>query len=266
MDLDGSILWMKRYSKSTAKEIIQTNDSGFAFIGVSDVTGYNKYWVVKTDRDGILEWQKIYGGGLEDWGASISKTKDDGFVLAGTVTSDDGDITGEHDFHNARDAWVLKIDSKGTIKWQRALGGTGFEEAFSLKALPDGNIIVTGYATSNDGDLTSNKGGGDVWVVKFGKESSAEVKPEVYSSLFLSIFPNPTTSISTIHFNLLKKLKVTLSIFDALGNEIPLYKCRDMGEGKHSIEWNTTGYPNGVYTCRLGADGISVASKFIISR
>ncbi len=53
-----------------------------------------------------------------------------------------------------------------TIEWQKSLGGTGAEYAWSIQQTTDGGYIVAGFSFSNDGDVTGNHGWADYWVVK----------------------------------------------------------------------------------------------------
>ncbi|MBS1565927.1 MAG: hypothetical protein JST39_16175, partial [Bacteroidetes bacterium] len=51
------------------------------------------------------------------------------------------------------DATVTKIDPSGNAIWEKKYGGSGFEEAFSIKQTSDGGYIFAGTAASNDGDV-----------------------------------------------------------------------------------------------------------------
>ncbi|RKZ25341.1 hypothetical protein DRQ29_06495, partial [bacterium] len=53
-----------------------------------------------------------------------------------------------------------------SIVWQRSLGGSGNDEAFSIQQTTDGGFIVAGESPSNDGDVSGNHGERDYWVVK----------------------------------------------------------------------------------------------------
>lgn len=110
-----------------------------------------------------IQWQKTLGGANHDRAHCIQQTIDGGYIIAGEITSNDGDVTG---FHGDYDCWIVKLDVNGNIKWQKALGGTGQEVAYSIQQTKDGGFIVAGWTTSNDGDVTGNHGGGDYWVVK----------------------------------------------------------------------------------------------------
>ena len=72
-----------------------------------------------------------------------------------------GDVTGT--IHGLTDYWVVKLDSAGNIVWQKLLGGSGNELAWSVQQTGDGGYIVAGWsASSASGDVTgTNHGGND---------------------------------------------------------------------------------------------------------
>jgi hypothetical protein len=51
-------------------------------------------------------------------------------------------------------------------KVRNAFGGTGTDDLFMAVATSDGGIIAVGQTTSRDGDLTTNKGQEDAWIIK----------------------------------------------------------------------------------------------------
>jgi len=93
----------------------------------------------------------------------MEQTDEGGYILAGSTASDDGDVSGNH---GGYDLWVVKADADGGIEWQRCLGGSADERAGSADQTADGGYILAGSTASNDGDVSGNHGGHDIWVVK----------------------------------------------------------------------------------------------------
>ena len=52
------------------------------------------------------------------------------------------------------------------VEWQRRLGGSLDDAAFSILQTSDGGYIFAGITQSNDGDVSGNHGGQDAWIVK----------------------------------------------------------------------------------------------------
>jgi len=169
-----TLQWQKTLGgtlEDMASTIIQTSDGGYLTVGYSyssdgNVTlnhGVQDYWVVKLNATGTIQWQKSFGGSDEDTPTSVVQTTDGGYVVAGFTASTDGDVTGNHGEY---DYWVVRLNSVGTILWQKTYGGTNNDMAYSIAPTSDSGFIVAGLTTSYDGDINDNNGGGDVWIVK----------------------------------------------------------------------------------------------------
>ncbi|MHA1651797.1 MAG: hypothetical protein ACTSYB_16515, partial [Candidatus Helarchaeota archaeon] len=135
--------------------------------------GYD-FWVVKLSSTGVIEWQKCLGGSNNDWVYSVQQTADGGYIVAGFTVSNDGDVSGNHDGEDFCDFWVVKLSSTGVIEWQKCLGGSNYERAYSVQQTADGGFIVAGETKSNDGDVSGNHGGYDFWVVKLSSTGVIE--------------------------------------------------------------------------------------------
>ncbi|GAB4006241.1 hypothetical protein GCM10028808_07810 [Spirosoma migulaei] len=108
--------------------------------------------VVTISTAQTINWQKALGGSKNDSVTAILATADGGYVVAGSTTSNDGEIS---DYRGgAHDAWIVKLNSAGTIVWKKTIGGTGDDQASGITAGPDGSYVVTGVTTSRDGDMS----------------------------------------------------------------------------------------------------------------
>ena len=83
----------------------------------------------------------------------ILQTQDNGFIICGQTYSND--LFG---FQGNRDVLVIKIDSSGTLQWQKCLGGTGEDVAINMLIAEDGNYVIAASTRSNDGDVNGNHG------------------------------------------------------------------------------------------------------------
>ena len=174
LDITGTVEWQKTFGGTftdSAYCVQQTSEGGYIFTGSTqsndgDVTanhgGYD-VWVVKLNTLGIIEWEKTYGGSANDVAKCIKQTKDDGYIIAAYTDSQDGDITLNH---GDRDYWIVKLNSVGSIEWQKTYGGSDADEVKSVVQTFDGGFIVAGSTFSNDGDVINNHGGNDYWIIK----------------------------------------------------------------------------------------------------
>ncbi len=170
----GTVSWQKSLGGTAideARAVQQTSDGGFIIVGDTrsnnmDVTvnnGNTDFWVVKTDGSGVIQWQKSLGGGQTENAYSVHQTSDGGYIVAGQTNSTNGDVTNNN---GGVDYWVTKLSSTGTLQWQKCLGGTLDDIAYSVKQTTDGGYIVAGTAGSNNGNVTGNNGAENAWVVK----------------------------------------------------------------------------------------------------
>ena len=176
------IEWQKSLGGSNdevAMTIKQTSDGGYIVAGNSSSNNYDvsgnhgsaDYWVVKINDTGAIQWQKSLGGISSDQAYSIQQTSDGGYIVAGSTFSNDGNVTG---FHGSVDYWIVKLNSSGVILWEKCLGGTGGEDAYSIQQTSDGGYIIAGQSNSNDGNVSGNHGGIDYWVVKLNDTGSIQ--------------------------------------------------------------------------------------------
>ncbi len=174
LDNNGILLWQKCLGGSQADEgyaVVQAPDGGFAFAGFSsssdgDVSvnhGIYDYWIVKTDANGNIQWQKPLGGSGYDFAFAIQTVAGGGYIVSGQAGSNDGDIIGHH---GSGDAWTIRLDANGNILWKKSWGGSADDAAYGVVQTGDAGFLIAGYATSNDGDVSGNHGGRDLWLAK----------------------------------------------------------------------------------------------------
>jgi hypothetical protein len=61
----------------------------------------------------------------------------------------------------------LGIVAQPTIEWQKLYGGiNGGEGSSFIKQTIDGGYIISGTSTSSDGDVGTNYGADDYWIIK----------------------------------------------------------------------------------------------------
>ncbi len=178
----GILQWQKSYGGSSvdiACDIHQTSDLGFIIGGYTisndgDVTGnhgFEDYWIVKLNSSGNLQWQKTFGGSMDERAYAVQQTADGGYVAGGYTMSTDGDITGNHGDY---DYWVIKLNSSGALQWQKTLGGTSMDQNRTVQQTADGGYITAGFTASVNGDVTFNHGSEDLWIVKLSSTGTLQ--------------------------------------------------------------------------------------------
>jgi hypothetical protein len=128
---------------STVKNIVQTSDGGYAFLGDfgGRMVGGGRggiYWsadcyLSKLDALGNLQWRKTYSQILQGNPKTFSQTKDGGYVIFGY----------NHDGYPC----LVKADSKGSVIWSKYYS-TSYDYQFNGLATNDGGILIYGNTPS----------------------------------------------------------------------------------------------------------------------
>lgn len=84
-------------------------------------------------------WQRTYGGAGPDYGFSVRRTDDGGYILTGHTSSFGA---------GGYDVYLVKTNADGDSVWTRAFGGPRDEGSHCVRQTEDGGYIVAGYTES----------------------------------------------------------------------------------------------------------------------
>ncbi len=96
-------------------------------------------------------------------------------------------------------------------------------------------------------------------------EYSNEVEVDVIAPAQFSLdqnYPNPFNPSTKIAFSLATDSKVSLKVFDVLGQEVASLINQDLAAGVHNYDFNASGFNSGVYFYRIEATGTN-GSEFV---
>lgn len=180
MDLEGSVLWERKYGGSGWEKILslqETPDGGFIFAGETrsgisgdiieaplntDSLNAKDSWLGKIDADGDLLWNHRFGSYEDDFLVSLTITADGDIVSAGNYHTEG--IDGSWDIS------IYRHDEDGNLLWNEIYGEDGYENAFSIIQTSDGNFAIGGM-TSSQGN-----GGSDTYLLQI--DSDGEIIDE----------------------------------------------------------------------------------------
>lgn len=170
LNQQGEIQWEKNEADYRQKGIL-TNflnvieaEDGYVFCGVIQLgaeSGQNisDAWIVKVNYLGEKQWEKNYGIKEYEDINSISKTAD-GFLLSGSTSNE----------AEPGNFYILRINEDGERIWDKEFGGSSNEVSYSSSEDKAGNYVIAGVSKSEDGDVVSNAGGDDIWVLKLDQD------------------------------------------------------------------------------------------------
>ncbi|MGD0027838.1 MAG: hypothetical protein ABSC91_02755 [Candidatus Bathyarchaeia archaeon] len=143
IDGNGTLQWSTTYGgvESDMGYALAVTRDGYVIAGETHSFGNGdaKAFVVKTDLNGKLLWQRAYGGEQFDSIDSIIPSSSGGYVVAGFTFSFG---KGQRDF------WIFSIDDSGNVLWSRTQGREGFEEAYSIVEVAKDRFVVAGWTNS----------------------------------------------------------------------------------------------------------------------
>ncbi|MDP4198333.1 MAG: T9SS type A sorting domain-containing protein [Bacteroidota bacterium] len=119
--------------------------------------------IVKLNSKGGQQWHRIIGGNYGDEANSVISVPGGGYIFAGWTESTDGDLTGQT-MHGLEDTWVVRLDTDGSILWQKCYGGSSTDRANCILNIP-GGFLVAGWTSSKDGDVVGQHGHEDGWII-----------------------------------------------------------------------------------------------------
>lgn len=151
----------------------QTGDGGYIVSGVADASfssGFGDALIVmKLDANGHVQWSSAYYGSHWLSGAAgdakypIFETADGGYVFSGSVQ--------ERGYPFEELFFLLKLDARGRIVWQKGYGGTnnGYHvssESAGAVATADGGYVLAGqsdiFQEADNGWMLKTDGSGNI--------------------------------------------------------------------------------------------------------
>ena len=157
----GAIQWQETVSGATGGSIQgPLSDGSILLEGRTSLYGPGQgphVWVLDLDAvNGAILWQKVYGGGGQDYGDVVPDPSDSGLLLSGWSTSYGA---------GGQDLWIAQLDLSGNILSQEVIGGPGNDTGVAYPD-PAGGYLALGVT------MGANSQEEYSWVVKLDQALS----------------------------------------------------------------------------------------------
>ncbi len=96
-------------------------------------------------------------------------------------------------------------------------------------------------------------------IVGVGEEANEPTSFKLYGN-----YPNPFNASTNIEFSLEKPSKVTLEVYNVLGRKVATLLDNTMNSGEHTINWNASSMPSGIYFYKLSANGETMTRRMTL--
>jgi hypothetical protein len=140
----------------------QTTDGGYIITGnigngglFSGPSGNFDIYLLKTDANGIEQWNQTFGGiNTSEEAYSVQQTSDGGYIIAGYRT----------DTLYISSVWLIKTDNNGNTQWEQTfIDSLSSHRAYSIQQTTDGGYIISGNASGGSFLLKTDINGQEQW-------------------------------------------------------------------------------------------------------
>ncbi len=163
-DANGNKIWDETYGGTGydfAWTLSNTTDNGYVIGGATNSYGAGDfdYWMIKTDANGVEQWNKTFGTSNSELFRGMRQTDDGGYILVGFVIS-----ASPNDVY----CWLVRTDADGNKLWDKKIEGKRLSGGFGIRQTNDGGFIISGETVA----LGFTLGpifmyiSGDMWLVK----------------------------------------------------------------------------------------------------
>ena len=110
--------------------------------------------IFKWDREGTLIWTRTVSGP---------------FISGGWIDASGNIYLAGAYYSSNYYGWLAKLDTSGTLQWQRSLNGSGQDLWYNAAVDASGNVYVAGYSTSSGGS-----GNADALIAKYNSAGTLQ--------------------------------------------------------------------------------------------
>jgi len=120
--------------------------------------------------------------------------------------------------------------------------------------------IVQGYAADGSGFFLSSP---NAVMVRLNIQPTADINENDATVSISNVFPNPTTGLTSINYNLANVTDVTVEVVDITGKVVYTANNGTQTAGGHTVSFDAASFTQGVYYITVSTNETVVTKKFI---
>ena len=139
-DASGNKQWEKAFAGpeggrlDSIPHLCLAPDGGYTIVATVRMEGKRYAYLMKTDANGNVEWEKTFGGTKGSNGKDVCVTTDGGYLIAGSIS----------DAEEGYDAWLVKTNASGDQEWEMTFDKGDYDIGEFCQQTADGGYIVAG--------------------------------------------------------------------------------------------------------------------------
>ncbi|MBN8545883.1 MAG: choice-of-anchor A family protein [Ignavibacteria bacterium] len=224
---------------------------------VSQTVGYNYIWAMASNSNGDI-FAGTYGDGLyrsTNGGTSWTKTS-----FPGTYVYELRIDAADNVFGASYSGGVFASTNNGNTWSSIGMGG------FGLSSL----LIVSNGSTPDGmgtGKIYTGTANGSIYMAVSGVTDVKSEKTEIPTQFNLSQnYPNPFNPSTRINVSIPKDGFYEVSVFSITGELVAKLAAEQLTAGVHSLDFNASNLPSGIYIYRLTGNDVSITRKMTLMK
>ncbi|MFZ6052821.1 T9SS type A sorting domain-containing protein [Halocola ammonii] len=251
IDENGELIWDEFFvgngGEAECFSLDTTSDNGFVIYGTSIFTDEevsNKCLLIKTDSEGIQEWQETYYTLDGASGRGVKAVGNNGYIMTGYAID------------NTQQVYLMyciKTDPLGSTEWEQIFVESQTSRGRSCTITQDGGFAFAGSA--NITDITYQ-----AYLVKTNSSGTLNISSPESTRSKTSVYPNPFSNSATIFLSLSADKRFDLQVLDSHGKIV-----RSLENVPYRHTFDRGKLNSGIYYYKVLEDGSFYDSgKFII--
>ena len=165
LNTSGTVQWQRTFGVASPQynngNCVAVDSNGNVYIGAMSSDSSNNMWyaaIIKYNSSGTLQWTKFVGNnGVTNYISGITIDSSDNIYVTG-VLGGSGNSP----------AFIAKLDTSGTVQWQRTLSGSFYTVCNSITVDSSANVYVCGYTDISGAGYT------DAFIIKYNTSGTIQ--------------------------------------------------------------------------------------------